>query len=81
MCHVVKIRFILNLTILEGILSSSTNFLIYCFIGHNFRKEFLLLLGLRRKMVRNFSKAILIKSFFYNTKGGKTVGSVFTILT
>ena len=69
MCHVVKIRFILNLTILEGILSSSTNFLIYCFIGHNFRKEFFLLLGLRRKMVRNFSKAILIKSFFYNTKG------------
>jgi len=34
-----------------GILSSSTNFLIYCFIGHNFRKEFLVLLRLRRKMV------------------------------
>ena len=34
-----------------GILSSSTNFLIYCFIGHNFRKEFLVLLGLKRKMV------------------------------
>lgn len=32
-----------------GILSSCTNFLIYSFIGHNFRKEFLQLLGLHRK--------------------------------
>ena len=77
MCHVLKIRFILYLIVLEGILSSSTNFLIYCFIGHNFRKEFLLLLGLRRKMVRNFSRAILIKSFF--TKGGKLLG-MFSVL-
>ena len=78
MYHILDVRFILYLTILEGILSSSTNFLIYCFIGHNFRKEFLLLLGLRRKMVRNFSKAFLIKSFIYIR--GKTVGNVFTIL-
>jgi len=32
-----------------GILNSSLNFLIYCFVGHNFRKEFLHLLGLRAK--------------------------------
>eukprot|EP00090_Calanus_glacialis_P018966 TRINITY_DN29289_c0_g1_i1.p1 TRINITY_DN29289_c0_g1~~TRINITY_DN29289_c0_g1_i1.p1 ORF type:complete len:381 (-),score=37.07 TRINITY_DN29289_c0_g1_i1:225-1367(-) len=32
-----------------GILNSSLNFLIYCFVGHNFRKEFLHLLGLRPK--------------------------------
>ena len=70
MCHVLKIRFIVYLIVLEGILSSSTNFLIYCFIGHNFRKEFLLLLGLGRKMVRNFSKAILIKFFFKKKKRG-----------
>ena len=74
---IIKIRFILYLIVLEGILSSSTNFLIYCFIGHNFRKEFLLLLGLRRKMVRNFSRAILIKSFF--TKGAKLLG-MFSVL-
>jgi len=34
-----------------GILNSSLNFLIYCFVGHNFRKEFLHLLGLRAKPV------------------------------
>ena len=32
-----------------GILNSSLNFLIYCFVGHNFRKEFLSLLGIRAK--------------------------------
>lgn len=40
-----------------GILSSSTNFLIYCFVGHNFRGEFLLLIGLRKKTVEGSEAA------------------------
>lgn len=31
------------------VFSSSINFLIYCFVGHNFRKEFLQMVGLQRR--------------------------------
>jgi len=44
-----------------GILNSSLNFLIYCFVGHNFRKEFFNLLGLRAKQVDG-SEAVSLRT-------------------
>jgi len=71
------IECLLHISHFTGILSSSLNFLIYCFIGHNFRKEFLVLLRLRRKMV-DVSEAMTTlttlptsrKSSWQSTQGG-----------
>jgi len=62
-----------------GILSSSVNFLIYCFIGHNFRREFLCLLGLRRKMLEASEAATTLTALSPSRKSSYQGGGFTTV--